>query len=383
MAVKLSSLYNEIYTEHDVRLLTNSCFDKKIGWVHMVENIDFVNLLHGDELVFNSTLNDEPEITRQEYIERLISVEAGGLIVALQDGHEFSTELIHYCNKMNFPLFQATWETSYLNIMRRFSEILLDHERNETNLIAAFKNAIYYPADEQLYLPHFERNGFSRNMPYIVVVLAFSGIDAASYSEKLALVAKAIPHIINQNIIYESKGKLILLTTGYSPAFLKQQLATLCQRYNSLHVGIGTLETSLSNIHRSYDNAWTVYQLSKAAISQDILYFDEIGIYQVLANIKEPDIVYPAFVKQTLGKLMVYDEEHHSNYMEILSLYFKNNCSITQTANVTFYHQNTLKYKIKAIKEILGYDITTNENRVKIIISLSILELGTDFFDEH
>ena len=42
MAVKLSSLYNEIYTEHDVRLLTNSCFDKKIGWVHMVENIDFV-----------------------------------------------------------------------------------------------------------------------------------------------------------------------------------------------------------------------------------------------------------------------------------------------------------------------------------------------------
>ena len=68
--------------------------------------------------------------------------------------------------------------------------------------------------------------------------------------------------------------------------------------------------------------------------------------------------------------------------MDILALYFENNCSITQTADATFYHQNTLKYKVKAIKEILGYDITTNENRVKIIISLSILKLGSDFLTE-
>lgn len=382
MAVKLSSLYKEIYPKHDVRLLTDSCFEKKIGWVHMVENIDFANLLHGDELVFNSTLNEESEYMRKDYIDKLISVEAGGLIVALQEGHEFSQELIDHCNKMEFPLFQASWETSYLNIMRRFSEILLDHERNETNLIAALKNAIYYPADEQLYLNHFERNGFSRNMPYTVLVLGFVESEAESNSEQLSLISKAVPHIINQNIVYESNGRLILLTAGYSPAFLKQKFSTICHRYPSLHVGIGSLETELSNIHRSYNNAWTAYQLSTTAISQDVLCFDELGAYQILANVKEPAVLYPDFVSHTLGKLMDYDKEHRTDYMDILALYFENNCSITQTANVSFYHQNTLKYKIKAIKEILGYDITTNENRVKIILSLSILKLGTDFFTE-
>ena len=86
MAVELSSLYKDIYSEHDVRLLTTSCFDKKISWVHMVEYLDFVNLLHGDELVFNSALNDESDKTRKEYIDRLIEFEAGGLIVATQNG---------------------------------------------------------------------------------------------------------------------------------------------------------------------------------------------------------------------------------------------------------------------------------------------------------
>ena len=306
MAVKLISLYNEITPEHDVRLLTNSCFNKKIGWVHMVENIDFVNLLHGDELVFNSALNDEPEHIRKEYIDRLISVEAGGLIVALQDGQEFSNELIDHCNNMEFPLFQAGWETSYLKIMRQFSEILLDNERNETNLIAAFKNAIYYPTDEQLYLSHFERNGFSRNMPYTVVV--FGGID----SENLNQISKAISYTISQNIIFESKDSLILLATGYSPVFLKQQFSTLCQRYPTLHIGIGTLETEISNIHYSYENAWTAYHLSTTTMQKALLCFDEIGVYQILANVKEPELTYPSFVKQTLGKLIEYDKEHRT-----------------------------------------------------------------------
>ena len=57
MAVALKKLYEDIYNKSDVRLMTQSCFHKYIGWVHMVENKDFISLLHGEELVFNSSLN--------------------------------------------------------------------------------------------------------------------------------------------------------------------------------------------------------------------------------------------------------------------------------------------------------------------------------------
>lgn len=44
---------------------------------------EFTDLLHNDILVFNSTLNDVSEEMRKDYIDRLISVQAGGLIVSL------------------------------------------------------------------------------------------------------------------------------------------------------------------------------------------------------------------------------------------------------------------------------------------------------------
>ena len=57
MAVALETLYSEIDPAHHVQLLTKSCFHKMIDWMHMVEDLDFVQFLHGDELVFNSGIN--------------------------------------------------------------------------------------------------------------------------------------------------------------------------------------------------------------------------------------------------------------------------------------------------------------------------------------
>ena len=37
MAVELKNLYADVQSEYDLELLTTSCFGKKIGWVHMVE----------------------------------------------------------------------------------------------------------------------------------------------------------------------------------------------------------------------------------------------------------------------------------------------------------------------------------------------------------
>ena len=374
MAVELSILYKEIIPEHDVHLLTTSCFDKKIDWVHMVENVDFVSLLHGDELVFNSTLNDETDEMRKNYIDKLIAVDAGGLIVALQDGYQFSEELIEYCNSLQFPLFQAGWNTSYLEIMRRFSEILLSNERNEMNFIAAVKNAIYYPQNEHLYLPAFERNGFFSDMSYIVMIISYKN------NMLIKQVKKDLHRMLKLSVSYEENNYLVMLCANSTLDDVTKQATNLCVKYPDIHIGIGTKEKEISDIYRSYKNAMTTFRLIEKLQNVSMLHYDELGVYQILSDAKDPTILYPSFVQKTLGCLHEYDQKHRTDYMDILKLFFENDCSITQTANVTFYHQNTLKYKVKAIKEILGYDIMSNENRVKIMISLYLLQLGEDFF---
>ena len=344
MSVELKKLYDDIYTKSDMKLMTQSCFHKHIGWVHLVENIDFIPLLHGDELVFNSSLNDKTDTYRKHFIDDLIHQEAGGLILALQDETTFPDALIEYCNERKFPVFKTSWETSFLNIMRRFSEILLSNERNETTLIAALKNAIYYPSNESMYVKHFERNDYLQEMPYTIIVIE------NAMSQEIPVLISMLRHRYEQSIVYEEPNRIVLLTIAHSPEHLERDFSDVCKKYTDLHVGIGSLELNL-------------------------------GTYQIICNIKNPEIVCNPFMKQTLGKLYEYDLENHTNYLQVLKDFFDNDCSIVQTANATFFHQNTLKYKIKHIREILGYDITSNENRTKIMLCFYMLSLSDIHFD--
>ena len=370
MAVELKKLYDDIYNKSDVQLMTDSCFHKHIAWVHMVENREFISLLHGDELIFNSSLNYESDEYRKEFIDELIAQDAGGVILALQEHAKLSDSLIAYCNEKEFPLFKTSWETSFLNIMRRFSVILLSNERNETNLLEALKNAIYYPSNEALYIKHFERNEFLLEMPYVITV-----IKTTDNQDSSALISY-LQHYYDQCIVYEEATRIILLTTGLSPEYLAHDFESICNKFNFIRVGIGSLESSLTSLHISFEHAVDACQLTKSAFRKNPLCYDDIGIYQLLCSLKGSENLGRSFMLQTLGRLIAYDIENETNYLQVLKDFFENECSIVQTANATFFHQNTLKYKIKNIREILGYDITSNENRTKISLSLAMMALS-------
>ncbi len=107
--------------------------------------------------------------------------------------------------------------------------------------------------------------------------------------------------------------------------------------------------------------------------------YEELGIYKLLADIKEPG-VYREFVEETLGPLMQHDKKKHTQYMKILETFFENDCSVLRASKALYCHKNTLNYKMNAIREILDYDIMSNENRVRIMMSFYILKLGDDYF---
>ena len=46
MAVALEELYREVEPMYDMHLVTKSCFHKVIEWTHIVENPEFIELLH-------------------------------------------------------------------------------------------------------------------------------------------------------------------------------------------------------------------------------------------------------------------------------------------------------------------------------------------------
>ncbi len=376
MAVELKDLYAEIKPQYEVQLHTRSCFQKTIEWVHMVEDAEFVPLLHGDELIFNSGINYNSNEWLRNFISMLDREHAGGLIMSLKEGRAYSQEIIDYCNKIKFPLFSASWQTPFIDIMRIFSEILLQNEHRDINLTAALKNAIYYPQNEELYLRHFESNGFFRDMVYIMVIVSCHAYDTDSGNEKLSQIEKALRYIFKNGIVYEEQGRLLVLTAGYQKMGVENEFRKLCGKDPNLYVGIGPAVKRIKDICKSYEKAYTAYRLTKTAIPKNILSYEDLGVYKLLADVKEPEL-YQVFVREVVGGLLDYDEENDTDYMQILEAYFDNECSILHTAEVLYCHKNTLAYKINKIKEILGCDILNNENRTKIMLAFYIMKLGT------
>ena len=379
MAVALETLYSEIDPAHNVKLLTKSCYHKMIDWMHMVEDMDFITFLHGDELVFNSGVSYTSNEWLREYIDAIYEKRAGGLILSMRDGMSISQEIIDYCDELEFPLFSATWATPFIDIMRVFSGMLLRNEQRETNLSAALKNAIYFPDNKELYLNHFERNGMFATMDYIVVILSCDSYGTKQGNETLVSIQKELRNVLEKGIVCEENERLIILIANNGENEVVQAFRKICKEDPHIYVGIGTMVRQIQDIHKSYDRAVTAYTLTGNPIEKNILCYRELGIYKLLADRKEEEI-YPEFVEETLGKLIKYDRKNETDYLKILIAYFENECSVINTARSLYCHKNTMTYKINKIREILGYEILDNENRMKIMIAIYIMRFGTGKF---
>ena len=372
VAVELIDLYSDIRTRYSVKLHTSSCFGKKIGWVHIVESELFAQFLHGNELIFTSGVQYTTEEWLKEFVDMIYDKHAGGLILGLPEGRNFSKEIIEYCNKLQFPLFSASWDTPYIDVMRRFSEILLQNEKKETNLVSALKNAIYYPNN-------LESNGFFQGMSFCTFVMSCHTYHTEGGNKALAEMKEDLRYFLKKTVLYEENDILIVLAVGDQISLLNKGIRARCKRDDNVYVGAGVTVTSIEEIHKSYKSAKTAYQLTKTTIPRNFLTYEELGIYQLLTDYSEKTI-YPNFVEETLGKLIDYDKKNQTDYMHILETYFENECSIICTSKALYCHKNTLSYKIGKIREVLGYDILLNENRMKIMISLRILRLDREYY---
>ena len=207
----MEELYREVEPMYDMHLVTKSCFHKVIGWTHIVENPEFIELLHGDELIFSAGIQYTSEEWLMDFVQRLIEAGTGGLVLSLHEGSCYPQRIVDYCNRKKFPLFSSGWKTPYLDVMRIFASILLENEQRDTNLNEALKNAIYYPEHEAAYLHHFEHNGFYRNMHYIMAILSCHAYREGEENKRLQELAKQLQYSDFRGVVVTDEDRLLIM----------------------------------------------------------------------------------------------------------------------------------------------------------------------------
>ena len=374
MAVALEELYMEIAPKYGMVLQTESCFQKVIEWIHMIEDKQFIKLLHGNELILNTGVPYVSTEWLRDYIEKLHGANAGGLVICVHDGETLPEEILDYANELYFPIFTAGWDCPFVELTRMFAEILLKNEQKEMNLITALKNAIHYHKNEDEYVGTFEDHGFYYRQKYVIAILSCNTYRTGTGNPRLEQLEKAIQYSGYRTITYEERGRLIILLAGEELQTFINICRWACGKDKHVYVGIGTIVEKLCDIYRSYAHADSAYQLTKTAVNTNLLWYDGLGAYKLLSNLKEPELAED-YEREVLGRLMDYDEENGTEYVHILQEFFENECSILNASKALYCHKNTLTYKLNKIREILGYDILLNENRMRIMLAFYIMKM--------
>jgi sugar diacid utilization regulator len=122
-------------------------------------------------------------------------------------------------------------------------------------------------------------------------------------------------------------------------------------------VGVGSLCERPGDFPRSYREAQLALKILNAAGGDDrVACYEDLGVYQILSEAEDPATV-ERFVRRWLGALIDYDSRKHAELIPTLSRYLECGGSYDATAAALSVHRNTLKYRLRRIREISGFDL--------------------------
>jgi sugar diacid utilization regulator len=131
-------------------------------------------------------------------------------------------------------------------------------------------------------------------------------------------------------------------------------------------IGVGGRCTGVADFPRSYREAQLALRIQQAVGgAARVTIFDDLGVYQVLATDTDASAM-ESFVRGWLGTLMDYDAVHGSQLVTTLSEYLERGGSYDSTATALSVHRSTLKYRLRRIREVSGYDLSVPDTQFNL-----------------
>ena len=96
-------------------------------------------------------------------------------------------------------------------------------------------------------------------------------------------------------------------------------------------------------------------------------------VYKLLFGVENKAILR-SYIDDTLGNLIKYDSLNNTDYENTLRVYLECNGSVQMTAERLNVHRNTVNYKMKVIREILGIEMN-DEDKMNILLAFRAQEI--------
>lgn len=192
-------------------------------------------------------------------------------------------------------------------------------------------------------------------------------------------VAGQLQGVLANSIYARYEGQLVALVTraadsGLSPSDLK--VLTDVARVNNLSVGISNQFRDMADVRRHYLQSQSAIRYGKQLA--DGAQVDSVYLYSSLAYVEMLEAAGRGMrlldaCDVGLLALIRHDEAHGTELTETLLAYLQSGCSSKRAADMLGLHKNTLLYRIKHVRDMLGCDLESGEDRFRLQLSYRIL----------
>lgn len=236
------------------------------------------------------------------------------------------------------------------------------------------------------------RLGYNLSKPHRVMVIDLVGENEKNSSQLSSGfvveivksgVGTLIETMISDSLVAVRKNRIVIILctdgTGVHSDIAKkiQEWVVSNTPECSVNVTWGRECLEFADYRPSFEDAWQAADIIKnLGQSNKCSGYDELGIYALLweSNNKEK---IRGFALSKLGCLLEYDDKNNSSLLKTLEVYLKKNCNLRETAAALYIHVNSLKYRLKRVKQLTGFDFSNEEDRFQSQLSLRLLKTLT------
>lgn len=220
-------------------------------------------------------------------------------------------------------------------------------------------------ADEESALRRARALSYDLESPHRVVVIetGAGGVDEDGLLHAVRRVARR-----NEvGTLLTWRGSQIVLLAARDTDWDQLRRAILDEMNSgSCRIGVGEACVSVADFPKSLMQADTALRIQKATGWEErAVCYEDLGVFQLLAEISDPQVT-KAYVDRWLAPLLEYDEKRNVGLVSTISRYFDCGGNYDATAASLFIHRSTLKYRLRRIRELTGYDLNDPETRFNL-----------------
>lgn len=142
-------------------------------------------------------------------------------------------------------------------------------------------------------------------------------------------------------------------------------------------LAIGGRYDDPSQISQSYQEARFVLDLvgsSDGMFASPVILFENLGVYRLLSSVSDTAQM-ERFMRDFLGPLIDYDDQHHTELVPTLAQFFECSGRLDDTADALHVHRSTLKYRLRRIREIGGHDPNDGPTRFNLELATKMWQI--------